>query len=193
MNKKRNNYHIRYLSFNDLAKLNTYKNLSKRDHLIILLLYHSGCTVNELVNVKIKDINFTNNTLKISKDFSRNKSFRIIYLSKFIIDKISRFINYNDKMNINQNEYLFSTRQSKKISTKRVRQIVEDVFFDLKIKNTTPQILRYTHIAHAYIKGIPIDAIQKQVGLRRSRAIEIFNQLSLETNIEAYKAFDEKA
>jgi integrase/recombinase XerC len=191
MKKKRINYHLKYLSFDDLNKLNTFKNFSKRDYLIIQLLYHSGCTVNELINIKIKDIDFINNSLKISKDSSRNKSSRIIYLSKSIINVISDFLNINNQQNLNYNNYLFSTRQSKKITTKRVRQIVEDIFLKIKIKDTTPQILRYTHIAHAYMKGIPIDAIQKQVGLRRSRAIEIFNQLSIETNKDVYKAFSE--
>ncbi len=182
---KREQLHpIRYLSFEEWEKLKSQKK-NTRDDLIINLLYFTGCTVNELVNIKIKDIDFKEKILKIRKNTSRNNYFRQVYLSEKVIKKIRNYI-----ITARPENYLLSTRQSKKMSTKRVRQIIQELCSMIKIKETTPQIIRYTHIAHAYKKNIPIDAIQKQVGIRRSRAIEIFNQLKITRLKDAYKEFE---
>lgn len=183
--KREEIYPIRYLSFDEWDKLKSHKKLS-RDDLIVHILYSTGCTVNELVNIRVKDIDFKNQVLHIRKSSSRNNYHRCVFLSKKVLDKIKAYLRENPSY-----DYLFSTRQSKKMTTKRVRQIVQDLCSQIDIKDATPQILRYTHIAHAYQKNIPVDAIQKQVGIRRSRAIEIFNQLKMTSLKDAYKKFDE--
>ena len=38
---------------------------------------------------------------------------------------------------------------------------------------TTPHVLRYTHIVHAYRQGVPIQAIGKQTGLTSVRIAQI--------------------
>jgi integrase/recombinase XerD len=172
-----------YLSFDVWEKLCS---LGKpiRDDLIINLLYHLGCTVNELVNIKVDDLDFKHNRIRIRSESSRNKEAREVYLSHTLLSKIKEFLATGDNP-----EYLIFTRQSPQMTTKRVRQLVEEYCNSVGIKDASPQILRYTHIVHAYLKNIPIDAIQKQVGLKRSRAIEIFSQLKLKTSNDAYEAF----
>ena len=182
--KREEIYPIKYLSFNEWDRLKSLKKLS-RDDLIVCLLYNTGCTVNELVNIKVKDIDFKNQVLHIRKNSSRNNYYRKVFLSKKAIDKIKSFLKENPST-----EYLFSTRQSRKMTTKRVRQIVQSLCSQINIKDATPQILRYTHIAHAYQKNIPVDAIQRQVGIKRSRAIEIFNQLKMTKLKDAYREFE---
>lgn len=182
--KRESAYPIRYLSFGEWEKLKGIDKL-ERDELILSILYSTGCTVNELVNIKVKDIDFKNKTLIIRKTNSRNKTYRKVYLSGRVLEKIESFLREH-----NAGEYLFSTRQSKKMTTKRVRQIVQKLCSKINVKDATPQIIRYTHIAHAYKKNIPVDAIVRQVGLRRSRAIEIFNQLKLSKLENAYEEFE---
>jgi hypothetical protein len=77
------------------------------------------------------------------------------------------------------------------MTTKRVHQLVEKYCVLSALPALGPQILRYTHIVHAYQKNIPIDAIQHQVGLKRSRAIEIFQELPELDTKDAYKRFIE--
>jgi integrase/recombinase XerD len=155
-----------------------------RDDLIINLLYHLGCTVNELVNIKVDDLDFKHNHIHIRSESSRNKEAREVYISHTLLFKAKEFLATGSNP-----EYLIFTRQSPQMTTKRVRQIVEKYCSSAGIKDANPQILRYTHIVHAYLKKIPIDAIQKQVGLKRSRAIEIFSQLKLKTSNDVYEAF----
>lgn len=171
---------FQYLTIDEWKKLESLAK-EQRDDLITQLLYESGCTVNELVNIRKADI--SDNSLHIRPKNARNKEGRHVYISNILVKKIAAFSKANPG-----SIYLFSTRQSPQMTTKRVRQIVQGLCKKIGV-DAGPQVLRYTHIVHAYQKKIPLMAIQKQVGLKRSRAIEIFNQLPDMTAGDAYKNF----
>jgi len=174
---------IRFLDFDELDELLSQP-MNNRDDLMICLLYETGCTVAELVGICFRHIDLNSNKLTIASEHARNKELRRVFISDKLIKKIRIY-----RKNNPDGKYLFSSRQSETITTKRVRQLVQKNLKSIGITKAGPQILRYTHIVHAYQKNIPLTAIQKQVGLKRSRAIEIFQQLpELETE-GAYKRF----
>ncbi len=183
MDRRRENSKVRFLDFDEFERL---QNIPKdaRDELIITLLYETGCTVNELAHIRNSHFDLENNTLRITKEHARNQSGRQVYISDNLARRVKSF-----RRNRADSEYLFYTRQGKSITTKRIRQIVQDACKKAGINYSGPQVLRYTHIFHAYMKNIPLDAIQKQVGLKRSRAIEIFSQLPEMDQKDAYKRF----
>ena len=166
---------IRYLSLNEWKKLREIEK-NKRDELVLRILYETGCTVNELVSIKKKDFDFSKGILTIYAENSRNHESRIAHVSKGLIALVKEYIK-STRNDAKKSEYLFATRQSKAMTTKRARQIVHKYCNMVGIETNNPQVIRYTHIVHAYLKGIPFNAIASQVGLKRSRAIEIFSQL----------------
>ncbi len=174
---------IRYLSIEQWKKLDSLKK-SRRDSLIVKLLYFTGCTVNELINIKISDFDFRKGILRIRGEVSRNSRQRNVFVPHELLKLVKAYRKENDK-----SDFIFYTRQSCQMTTKRVRQLVQKYCRQAGITNANPQLLRYTHIAHAYMKNIPVDAIQQQVGLRKSRAIEIFSQLRLSAVPDAYRNF----
>jgi len=174
---------IRYLDIGEWNCLDSIPK-SERDSLILRLLYETGCTVNELVNIKRSD--FEGNIIRIRPKHARNHEPRTAYISDTLLKEIRGFCRKKP-----EGDFLFSTRQSSCMTTKRIRQLVQKYCSTARIGRVNPQVLRYTHIVHAYQRNIPLDAIQRQVGLKRSRAIEIFEQLpELETK-DAYKRFTE--
>jgi len=178
---------LRYLEFNEYSKLCSI-NKALRDDLICNILYETGCTVNELVNIRKKDLDLKAGQISIRSKNARNKESRTVFISKELARKIKPYLEEN-----RESPYLFCTRQSDSITTKRVRQIVVALFNKIGITDGSPQVLRYTHIVHAYKRNIPLAAIQKQVGLKRSRAIEIFSQLPVNDMKGAYSNFTKNA
>ncbi|RMF05540.1 hypothetical protein D6764_04530 [Candidatus Woesearchaeota archaeon] len=179
---------IRFLTLKEWERIKEQpKNL--RDQIIIELLYATGCTVNELVNIKVSDLSFEKHEVRIGAESSRNHEGRKALIPSSLIEKIEDYLR-EIHPGEEKSRYLLATRQSPQITTKRVRQIVQKYasLAGVKDKNN-PQILRYTHIVHAFRKGVPIPAIQRQVGIKRSRAIQIFNQLKTEVTEDAYRAF----
>jgi integrase len=152
-------------------------------HLLLRLLYETGCTVNELVNIRTKDVSAEQCIIRIRAENSRNHEYREAHVSQRLIHLISR------PEGGELGEFVLSTRQSASMTTKRARQIVQSSCRSVGIEDANPQILRYTHIAHAFMKNVPVDAIQKQVGLKRSRAIEVFGQLSALSPKDVYRRF----
>ena len=74
--------------------------IGNRDRLIIEFFYVTGIRLSELINIKISDIDFNNNYIKVLG--KRNKE-RLIPLSDNMTNKLKNYINENDI-----SEYLFN-------------------------------------------------------------------------------------
>ncbi|MGV8162198.1 MAG: tyrosine-type recombinase/integrase [Candidatus Nanoarchaeia archaeon] len=99
---------------------------NKNHELIIRILTETGCTLSELTNIKPKDVIFTD--LKIGT--------RKIPISKELKKEIEG----------KKSEYVFLSRQSLKISEKRVFQIVKKYAELAGLQNVSPQTFRNTYV-----------------------------------------------
>jgi len=100
--------------------------ISKRDYLLIRILREVGCTVSELVNIKVEDI-YTNSIIV-------GKQRRHIEISIGLREEIKNYLKKSSS------EFLFSTRQSPKLEVRRVQQIVK------KYLGTKPSKIRNARI-----------------------------------------------
>jgi len=108
-----------YLSFEDWKRLEQAIT-DKRGSLILKLLYQTGCTVNELVNIRVSDFDFREKRLNISSESSRNRDKRAVYVSSALLDMIKNDIAGRT------DGFLLTTRQSGQMTTKRVRQLLKE-------------------------------------------------------------------
>ena len=160
MKKKKNSES--YISLKDVRGLISSIR-SARDKLMLRILYESGCSLVELVEIKVSDI--SGNKIKI-----HHGKLRFSSVSGKLAKDIREYIKGNQ---LSANTYLISTRQSNKISEKRVRQLI------LGYTKINPQKFRYFHIAHAYLNGVFIENIAKQIGLTTYRIFQILNNMGL--------------
>lgn len=181
MSKKRV---LNYLSNEEIHKLLNFIS-SQRDRLLVRILFETGCTVNELIQIKNKDIDSKQNVIRFPASSTKSSHAKVSCISKSLSSDITEFNA--------QGEYLFSTRQSALMTTKRVRQLIQfygkNAGFPTKLN---PQVLRYSHIAHALETGIPLNAIQEQTGLEKLRLMQIYEAIVPETLDNAYKMFFDK-
>jgi len=145
----------------------TVKN--KRDQLIFDILFEAGCTLKELVNIKVKDIKFSKNSVKILAVNTKNKQQRAAAISKKLSLAIKGFVREN---RLNPQDCLFSTRQSKTITEERVFQIIKSYS-----KELSPQVLRYSYIANASAIGKSIEEISKQTGIKNLDKFHLYGTL----------------
>ena len=173
---------VRYLSNKEFVRLQ--KSIqNKRDLLLLFVLYETGCTVSELTKIKIKEIDLVNRKIRFPSESTKSSRVKISFISKYLRDYINDFILRNSSV------YLFSTRQSSQITTKRVRQLIQFYSQKIGLGKINPQIIRYTHIAHALDRGLSLNAIQKQVGMERLRMVQIYEALAPEEKEESYEKF----
>lgn len=164
---------IRYLQRDEWEKL-VRSIFNLRDLILFVLFYETGCTVSEITHIRIKDVVSGYVLIKQRK----------AVISPALYEKIQLFL----ELEGSDREFLFYSRQAKQITEKRVIQIVKTYAKRVGFE-VTPQILRYTHIAHAYERNIPINVIMSQVGLKKARAIQIFSELSVKSQADAYAGF----
>src|SRR5699024_10000440 len=94
----------------------------ERDRLIIEILYSTGIRVSELINIKLSDINFYNNEIKILGKGSKE---RIVIFNDTCRDALNKFIKEGrKKLYKKDSEYLFIGRNNGHISSKYVRDII---------------------------------------------------------------------
>lgn len=180
---------VKRLSTSEFVRLKA-QFTSVRDLLILEILYETGCTVNELVKIKFKDIVPCKNDKKLpchinfpATNTKTNRA-RISFISKALCLKLKGYISEN-----NISRHLFTSRQSSQITTKRIRQIIQSKSKKAQLGKINPRIIRYTHIAHALEKGILLGAIQNQVGMERLRIVQIYEGLIPETKESVYYKF----
>lgn len=138
-----------------------------RDNLIFRILYETGCLPNELIKIKVKEIG--GNKIRINN--------RFVLISGKLAKDISFFIIGNK---LSKEDYLFSTRQSKCISEKRINQLIR--FYTKEYENKiNPVRIRYFHIVHAYLSGVFLNEIAKNLGLTEFRVFQILQNFDVST------------
>ena len=127
-----------------------------REKLIVRILYETGCTVKELTEIQTND--------------AQNNSLRINSRLCMISPDTQKILNNWPR----DQKYLLSTRQSEKMTPRRIRQLLEDLSQRAIAKKITPHDLRYSHFAHALDRGISLRSIQERLGLKTQRTAQIY-------------------
>ena len=102
--------------------------LGQRDRLILEILYATGVRVSELVNIKISDIDFYRNEIRI---LGKGNKERIVPFGEYCLDAIDRFLK-DGRKNILQkhhitSDYLIINDHGKNITTRGVEKIIDDI------------------------------------------------------------------
>lgn len=112
---------------------------------IALTLIETGCRLNELTNLRKKDL-FDNN-LSVNKRVNQIS----VTLKHLLLYAISK----------SNSEYIFSTRQSNRITDKRIFQIIKYYAKRDNLPRVNPQILRNSFILNHIRKGTPTEKISE--------------------------------
>ena len=179
-----------FLYYNDLEKIleipDTNTPLGHRDALIIELFYSTGIRVSEIINIKLNDIDYSKNRIKILG--KGNKERYVLYG-----DVCSKLLNsyINEKRNIilgdKHNEYLFINHLGNKLTSRGVEYILSKIIkqSDLKTK-ISPHTLRHTFATHMLNEGADLKSVQELLGHENLKTTQIYTHVSNERLREVY-------
>jgi len=172
------------VSFMSLSQIREFLSRisSIRDKLMIRILYETGCNISELVEIKVSDVQ--SNKIRIVD--SETNTIRHPKISGKLAKDLRYYIKGND---LKKNSFLISTRQSSKITERRVRQLIQAYSQKFGYGKINPQMFRYYHIAHAYLSGVFQENIAAQLGIKKFRIFQILNQLNITPKQNMYNRF----
>lgn len=154
--------------------------IGERNKLIIEMFYVTGIRLSELINIKIKSIDFENTLVKVLG--KRNKE-RLIPLSENMLKELSNFI---QKHHINN--FLFTNLDGNKLYTKLVYRVVKKYISEISsVNKKSPHILRHTFATHMLNNGADINAIKELLGHANLSATQVYTHNTIEKLKTVYK------
>ena len=156
----------------------------QRERVILEILYGSGIRVSELVNIKIKDIDFSNKTILI---FGKGSKERLVSFGEPALDSIKQYINDGRKQYEIESEYLIVGKNEDQLTTRRIEQIIGELINKTSIKmNITPHMFRHTFATHLLDNGSDLIAVQELLGHESLASTEIYTHISNEHLRDVY-------
>ena len=147
-----------------------------RDYLILELLYTTGIRRQELIDLKIQNIDYSNKRIKVLG--KRNKE-RYIPLISSTIESIDKYLKYRDELkNIKRNDKLFLTSKGKSIYDNLVYRITKKYFAGFSTKSKkSPHILRHSFATHLLNRGVDLRVIQESLGHKDISTTQIYTHI----------------
>lgn len=158
----------------------------QRDRLILELLYGTGVRVSELVNIKINDIDFNNNSIKVRGKGNKD---RYVFYGKYCKEAIHNYIKNGriSLLNGQTCDYLLLNRFGKNISVVSIRKILNEIInkcsLDIKI---SPHVLRHTFATHLLNEGADIMHVKELLGHSSLSTTSIYTHVTNEKIKEVY-------
>lgn len=158
-------------SKNEIKKiLATIQNVKHK--LTLALMYSSGLRVSEVTNVRVGDLDFENNILKVK--LAKGAKGRITILSKKIVCVLKKYVKNKEAEN-----YVFESVRGGKLSERSVQKIFTQALKKSKIKKEAScHSLRHSFATHLLESGTDIRYIQELLGHKRLETTQIYTKVA---------------
>ena len=189
-NPKKDSSLPRYVKEDDMDKMfsipDIRKPIGQRNLLIIRMLYATGLRVSELVNIKLKDIDINDRTIKVLGKGSKE---RIVVFGNNTYNDLNRYLNDGRyKMDTKDSEYLFLNKDGNRLSDRYVRVIIDDIIKKASLEiSVSPHMLRHTFATNMLNNGADLVSVKDLLGHESLDTTSIYTHVSNEKIKEVYE------
>jgi integrase/recombinase XerD len=173
----------------DLAKPEGLRNKA-----ILETLYSCGLRVSELVNLRLSNLHFEQEFVKIS---GKGEKERLVPISKRAIEHIKKYMTgYRKKLKIEKTSenILFLNRRGRKLSRVMIFTIIKNLAEKNSIqKNISPHTFRHSFASALVQGGADLRAVQEMLGHESILTTEIYTHLDKEFLKETVNKFHPRA
>ncbi|MGY4884295.1 MAG: site-specific tyrosine recombinase/integron integrase [Nanobdellota archaeon] len=148
---------------------------TKKSKLMVSLMYACGFRVSELVNLKVKDLNFEEKVGSVRQ--GKGKKDRVFNIPEFLLEDLK---DQAEKQKEEKKEYLF-TGPKGKLSERNLQKIISSASRRAKInKDVHCHTLRHSFATHLLENGTDIRKIQELLGHSDLSTTQIYTHISRE-------------
>lgn len=180
----------KYIKDDDLEKLfnsfNKEHPLEQRNLLILEMLYATGIRVSELVNIKLKDINIYDKSIKV---LGKGKKERIVFYGSFCEDILNLYLKDGRKKILKEtNEYLFLNKNGTKLSSRYIGKMLDNTIRKCEIDyHISPHTLRHTFATDMLNAGADLMSVKELLGHSSINTTSIYTHITNEQIKKVYE------
>ena len=160
-----------------ISSVNIDSEFGQRNKTIIEVLYGTGIRVSELIELKLSNIFFKENILKVT---GKGNKERFVPLGKIALIEIEKYLNDRDKLKINSkfSDILFLNRYGRQLTRSMIFKVINDSSKNAEIdKKISPHTLRHSYATHLLKNGADLRTIQLILGHESITTTEIYTHL----------------
>lgn len=159
--------------------------IGQRNLVIIRMLYATGVRVSELVNIRIGDININDRTIRILGKGSKERL--VLFGNNTLVDLNLYLSNGRCELNKENCEYLFLNKDGRKLSSRYVRKIIDDLIVKASIDmHVSPHMIRHTFATGMLNNGADLVTVKDLLGHESLNTTSIYTHVSDEKIREIY-------
>ena len=158
--------------------------IGRRNTLLLELLYSSGIRISEALNIKIKDINMGDKSIRI---LGKGSKMRIVYFGEYAKEYLEEYL----KVRNSSLEYLFLNKNNTLLTRRGAEYIISNlVKTSLLKKKVTPHTFRHSYATEMLNNGADIRNVQELLGHSSLSTTGIYTHVTNEVVRREYlKAF----
>lgn len=155
-----------------------------RNALLIELLYSSGIRISEAINIKLKDINRDDKSIRI---LGKGNKMRIVYFGDYAKEYLDSYLTLRSS----NSDYLFLNKNNMPLTRRGAEYIVSSlVKSSLLKKKITPHTFRHSYATEMLNNGADIRSVQELLGHASLSTTGIYTHVTNEVIRSEYlKAF----
>jgi len=164
-----------------IAAIDLSKPEGERNKAIIETLYGCGLRVSELINLKISNLYFNEEFIKVQ---GKGDKERLVPIGKAAMNQINRYI---EQVRVHQNiqksyeDYVFLNRRGKSLTRVMIFTIIKNLAEIIGLKKTiSPHTFRHSFATELIERGADLRAVQEMLGHESITTTEIYTHLDRE-------------
>ncbi len=161
--------------------------VTARDAAILELFYASGIRLSELVNLRLRDIQFRNKLISV---VGKGNKQRVLPLGNMSKEALKIYLHYYEQefQKPGNDDPLFVSRFGKKISIRNVRLRVEKYLKEVSegAKKNSPHVLRHSFATHLLDEGADLESVRMMLGHESLSTTQVYTHVKMERLKEAY-------
>ena len=185
---KKGSYLPETISISDINRLiNVYDHtnyMNSRNLTLIDFMYSTACRVSELCDVRVSDLDFEEDFVKL---FGKGSKQRIVPIGSELKINLSKYLKFRDELNT-QEPYLFLSKNINQLDRSAIFRIIKkSATLSDNASSVHPHTLRHSAATHMLEAGCDLRTLQELLGHTSVSTTKIYTKLTKEFLVEIFK------
>ena len=185
---KKGSYLPETISISDINRLiNVYDHtnyMNSRNLTLIDFMYSTACRVSELCDVRVSDLDFEEDFVKL---FGKGSKQRIVPIGSELKINLSKYLKFRDELNT-QEPYLFLSKNMNQLDRSAIFRIIKkSAILSDNALSVHPHTLRHSAATHMLEAGCDLRTLQELLGHTSVSTTKIYTKLTKEFLVEIFK------